>query len=127
VIVNTRCNIRETYAPSRSTAKLTLTTIIVDKWRREKTMRIRVTSRPEAPADPPARTRWGRLALPSVAALSLLAGDCGGVPGPGSGDHDGLALWYKLDAQSGTAAVDSSGNGRDGTVNGTATWTAGRA
>ncbi|MFI2633045.1 hypothetical protein ACH5A2_22080 [Streptomyces collinus] len=35
---------------------------------------------------------------------------------------DGLALWYKLDATSGTVAADASGNGRNGTVNGTAGW-----
>jgi len=38
---------------------------------------------------------------------------------------DGLALWYKLDAASGQLAADSSGHGRDGTVNGTAGWNAG--
>jgi beta-xylosidase len=38
---------------------------------------------------------------------------------------DGLALWYKLDATSGSVATDSSGNGRNGTVNGTAVWTGG--
>ncbi|MEV2217636.1 family 43 glycosylhydrolase [Streptomyces sp. NPDC050997] len=35
---------------------------------------------------------------------------------------DGLALWYKLDAASGNTVADASGNGRDGTVNGTAGW-----
>ncbi|MFG2730256.1 family 43 glycosylhydrolase [Streptomyces canus] len=35
---------------------------------------------------------------------------------------DGLALWYKLDGASGTTVTDASGNGRDGTVNGTADW-----
>ena len=35
---------------------------------------------------------------------------------------DGLALWYKLDAASGTTVADASGNGRTGTVNGTAGW-----
>ncbi len=38
---------------------------------------------------------------------------------------DGLALWYKLDAASGTVAVDSSGKGRDGAVLGTPGWTPG--
>ncbi|WP_406322466.1 family 43 glycosylhydrolase [Streptomyces sp. NBC_00519] len=37
---------------------------------------------------------------------------------------DGLALWYKLDADSGTTVSDASGNGRTGTVNGTADWSA---
>ncbi|MEE1757898.1 LamG domain-containing protein [Streptomyces sp. SP18BB07] len=35
---------------------------------------------------------------------------------------DGLLLRYKLDETSGTVAQDSSGHGRDGTVNGTAGW-----
>jgi GH43 family beta-xylosidase len=37
---------------------------------------------------------------------------------------DGLALWYKLDAASGSTVPDASGHGRDGTVNGTADWSA---
>jgi hypothetical protein len=39
---------------------------------------------------------------------------------------DGLALWYKLDETSGAVATDSSGNNRNGTVVGTAGWTAGQ-
>src|SRR2546430_4375734 len=39
---------------------------------------------------------------------------------------DGLVLWYKLDERSGTVAADSSGNGRDGTVNGAPGWTRGQ-
>jgi GH43 family beta-xylosidase len=35
---------------------------------------------------------------------------------------DGLVAWYPLDETSGTVAVDASGNGRHGTVEGTATW-----
>ncbi|MGW1667474.1 LamG domain-containing protein [Streptomyces sp. NPDC002324] len=35
---------------------------------------------------------------------------------------DGLLLRYKLDETSGTVAHDSSGQGRDGTVNGTVDW-----
>ncbi|MFF3373746.1 LamG domain-containing protein [Streptomyces sp. NPDC002680] len=35
---------------------------------------------------------------------------------------DGLLLRYKLDETSGTVAHDASGHGRDGTVNGTASW-----
>ncbi|RPF31289.1 family 43 glycosylhydrolase [Streptomyces sp. TLI_185] len=53
-------------------------------------------------------------ALPSQAAQTAEA----------SGLTDGLALWYKLDAGSGTTVSDASGNGRDGTVNGTADWSA---
>jgi hypothetical protein len=36
---------------------------------------------------------------------------------------DGLVLWYKLDETSGAVATDSSGNGRNGTVAGAASWT----
>jgi len=36
-----------------------------------------------------------------------------------------LAGWWKLDETSGTTAADASGNGNNGTVNGTATWTQG--
>ncbi|MFC4066951.1 immunoglobulin-like domain-containing protein [Actinoplanes subglobosus] len=36
---------------------------------------------------------------------------------------DGLVLWYKMDERSGALATDSSGNGRDGTVAGAASWT----
>ncbi|PIM66161.1 hypothetical protein CTU88_44560, partial [Streptomyces sp. JV178] len=35
---------------------------------------------------------------------------------------DGLALWYKRGATAGTVAADVSGNGRNGTVNGSAGW-----
>ena len=37
----------------------------------------------------------------------------------------GLVAWYKLDETSGTTAADSSGNGRNGTVTGTASWNTG--
>jgi len=48
-------------------------------------------------------------ALPAQAAQTAEASDL----------TDGLALWYKLDAGSGTTVSDASGNGRDGTVEGT--------
>ncbi|MFE5893022.1 family 43 glycosylhydrolase [Streptomyces sp. NPDC056462] len=35
---------------------------------------------------------------------------------------DGLALWYKLDATSGSTVTDASGHGRTGTVSGAADW-----
>ncbi|MFI1509137.1 MULTISPECIES: family 43 glycosylhydrolase [unclassified Streptomyces] len=58
-----------------------------------------------------------------VAAAALLAGIAGlSAPARAAEVTDGLALWYKLDATSGAVAVDSSGNGRDGTVNGAAAW-----
>ena len=67
------------------------------------------------------RVRPGALAM--VAAASLLVGVVGpSAPAQAADITDGLALWYKLDATSGTVAVDSSGNGRNGTVNGTAGW-----
>ncbi|WP_149823887.1 family 43 glycosylhydrolase [Streptomyces tailanensis] len=53
---------------------------------------------------------------PAFAAESATAADSAEIT-------DGLALWYKLDATSGTTVTDASGNGRDGTVNGTAGWT----
>lgn len=53
-------------------------------------------------------------ALPAQAAQSAEVSDV----------TDGLALWYKLDADSGTTVSDASGNGRTGTVNGTADWSA---
>jgi hypothetical protein len=34
----------------------------------------------------------------------------------------GLHLWYKLDEDQGTTAVDASGNARNGTVSGTTSW-----
>ncbi|WP_079028226.1 family 43 glycosylhydrolase [Streptomyces stelliscabiei] len=70
------------------------------------------------------RPRFRQGALAAVAAaVSLLAGVVGpAAPARAAEITDGLALWYKLDATSGTVAADSSGNGRDGTVNGTAGW-----
>ncbi|WP_324610876.1 immunoglobulin-like domain-containing protein, partial [Streptomyces scabiei] len=69
--------------------------------------------------------RWAG-PLAGLTAASLLLGLAGPVAPAAADDADltdGLALWYKLDATSGTTAVDASGNGRDGTVNGTAGWT----
>ncbi|MER6154111.1 family 43 glycosylhydrolase [Streptomyces sp. NPDC001868] len=67
------------------------------------------------------KSRPGALAF--VAAASLLMGAVGpAAPAQAAEITDGLALWYKLDAGSGTVAADSSGNGRNGTVNGTAGW-----
>ncbi|MDX3843723.1 family 43 glycosylhydrolase [Streptomyces europaeiscabiei] len=69
--------------------------------------------------------RWAG-PLAGLTAASLLLG-LAGPAAPAAADAadltDGLALWYKLDASSGTKAVDASGNGRDGTVNGAAGWT----
>ncbi|CBG68311.1 MULTISPECIES: family 43 glycosylhydrolase [Streptomyces] len=69
--------------------------------------------------------RWaGPLAGLTAASLVLgLAGPAAPAAADAAGLTDGLALWYKLDATSGSKAVDASGHGRDGTVNGTAGWT----
>uniref|UniRef100_UPI003899C76C family 43 glycosylhydrolase n=1 Tax=Streptomyces dysideae TaxID=909626 RepID=UPI003899C76C len=74
---------------------------------------------------PQGRRRFGFWpgALVAAAAASLLVGVVGpAAPAQAAEITDGLALWYKLDATSGTVAVDASGNGRNGTVNGTAGW-----
>ncbi|MEU5075436.1 family 43 glycosylhydrolase [Streptomyces asoensis] len=74
------------------------------------------------------RGRAGRGAgrLAALTAASLLVGLVGAAAparADGTADlTDGLALWYKLDATSGTTAADASGHGRDGTVVGTAGW-----
>lgn len=63
--------------------------------------------------------------LAGLTAVSLLLGVAGpATPARATAAEitDGLALWYKLDAASGTVAADASGNGRDGTVNGAAGW-----
>ncbi|WP_330286304.1 family 43 glycosylhydrolase [Streptomyces sp. NBC_00576] len=66
--------------------------------------------------------------LAGLTAASLLLGLAGplamSVPAHAAASDltDGLALWYKLDAASGTTVADASGNGRTGTVNGTAGW-----
>jgi len=63
-----------------------------------------------------------------AAVLALLAASLtvGPVSPAAAAATDGLALWYKLDETSGTVAADSSGNNRDGTVKGTATWSTGQ-
>ncbi|MHA5048362.1 family 43 glycosylhydrolase [Streptomyces sp. SD15] len=79
------------------------------------------------------RSRARRLAghLAGLTAASLLLGLAGpAVPARAAETAeaaditDGLALWYELDAGSGSTVSDASGNGRDGTVNGTADWSA---
>ncbi|MBD9726497.1 family 43 glycosylhydrolase [Streptomyces caniscabiei] len=72
---------------------------------------------------PHGRRRFRLGALAATAAASLLMGVVGlASPAQAADITDGLALWYKLDATSGTVAADASGNGRDGTVNGAASW-----
>ena len=53
-----------------------------------------------------------------IAALVLSAAMAGVATAGGSG----LAGWWKLDDASGTVAVDSSGNGNDGALQGNGTW-----
>jgi hypothetical protein len=62
-----------------------------------------------------------RLVAGSLAAL--LAVGTPAAPAHAADPTGGLVLWYELDEASGSVAADSSGNGRDGTVVGTATWT----
>ncbi|MET7703782.1 family 43 glycosylhydrolase [Streptomyces sp. NPDC005485] len=74
-----------------------------------------------------ARRRAGQLAgLTAASMLLALAGPAAPASAAPTAEAaeitDGLALWYKLDAASGSAVSDSSGNGRDGTVSGTADW-----
>jgi hypothetical protein len=60
--------------------------------------------------------------LPIAAAISSF------VAGGGGGDiTNGLLLWYKLNQTSGTATIDSSGNGYTGALAGNAGWTNGLA
>ncbi|MFE2062470.1 family 43 glycosylhydrolase [Streptomyces sp. NPDC059467] len=77
-----------------------------------------------------ARRRAGHLAA-LVAASTLLALAGPALPAAAAtqaaeatAPTDGLALWYPLDAGTGTTVPDASGNGRDGTLNGTADWSA---
>ena len=72
---------------------------------------------------PQGRRRFRLGALAGGAVAAILAGLVGPAASARAAEiTDGLALWYKLDATSGTVAVDASGHGRDGTVNGTAGW-----
>ncbi|MFH9548217.1 family 43 glycosylhydrolase [Streptomyces sp. NPDC017435] len=72
------------------------------------------------------RARRGVGQLAALTAACLLMGLTGAAT-PVQADEaadltDGLALWYKLDATSGTTVTDASGHGRDGTVTGAAGW-----
>ncbi|WP_210583666.1 family 43 glycosylhydrolase [Streptomyces sp. GESEQ-35] len=69
-----------------------------------------------------ARRRAGRLA--GLMTASLFLGLAAPAQAADTADvTEGPALWYKLDAASGSTVADASGNGRDGTVSGTADWT----
>lgn len=80
-----------------------------------------------APTHRGRRARW-RTALSLATAGSVAAGLLtAGLAAPAQAAvTDGLALWYRLDETSGTTATDASGHGRNGVVNGTATWGAGQ-
>ncbi|MGJ5893306.1 family 43 glycosylhydrolase [Streptomyces niveiscabiei] len=87
---------------------------------------------PQHNAPPGARKgRARRLAarLAGLTAASLVIGLAPAVSAQAADADtltDGLALWYKLDASSGTATVpDASGHGRDGVLNGTGSWSDG--
>ncbi|MEU2772541.1 family 43 glycosylhydrolase [Streptomyces sp. NPDC007162] len=76
------------------------------------------------------RRRAGRLAaLVAAATLLALAGPAlpataGASAAEAGAPTDGLALWYPLDASTSSTVPDASGHGRDGTVSGTADWSA---
>ncbi|SDC89459.1 immunoglobulin-like domain-containing protein [Nocardioides lianchengensis] len=69
--------------------------------------------------------------LAGTAALAVSAAGLAvvGPPAPATAVEGDLTTdlvgWWKLDETSGTTAADSSGNGRNGTVAGTASWNAG--
>jgi hypothetical protein len=65
------------------------------------------------------RPVWMLVTILAVLVMNLAAGVTAQASDPT------LVGWWKLDETSGTVAADSSGNGNNGTVNGTATWVAG--
>jgi hypothetical protein len=78
------------------------------------------------------RTRLRGVARAWTIGALALAASMGGVVagvGPASAVAGDLATdlvgWWKLDETTGTVAADSSGNGRNGTVTGTASWNSG--
>jgi hypothetical protein len=79
--------------------------------------------RPPTGQNAPRRRRDAGLGAALALSLSLVAGGLvATAPAEAAEITNGLVLWYKLDETSGAVAADSSGNGRNGTVNGTATW-----
>lgn len=71
------------------------------------------------------RTKVSRGFSAAAMGVAVTAAGLAAVPASASDVSTGLVAWYKLDETTGTAAVDSSGNGRNGTVAGTASWNAG--
>jgi hypothetical protein len=81
--------------------------------------------RREREARPPRRRPVRSLVLGSFVAMlsaGLLAAPAQADQSTAGAVTDGLVLWYKLDEASGAVAADSSGAGRNGTVNGTPGW-----
>ncbi len=70
-------------------------------------------------------TKVSRGFIAAALSAAVTAAGLAAVPASASDVSTGLVAWYKLDETSGTTAVDSSGNGRNGTVAGTASWNAG--
>ena len=68
-----------------------------------------------------------RITSAVVALFALVAGVIVGLPMVASAADvtDGLVLKYDLTQASGTTVTDSLGNGKDGTLNGGATWDGG--
>jgi hypothetical protein len=71
-----------------------------------------------------------RRLLATVATVAVVLGGASTATLVPAGATEGdltsdLVGWWKLDETSGTVAADSSGNGRNGTVSGTAGWNAG--
>ena len=70
-------------------------------------------------------TKVARGFIAAAMSVAVTAAGLAAMPASASDVSTGLVAWYKLDETSGTTAVDSSGNGRNGTVTGTASWNAG--
>ena len=70
-------------------------------------------------------TKVSRGFIAAAMGIAVTAAGLAAMPASASDVSTGLVAWYKLDETSGTTAVDSSGNGRNGTVAGTASWNAG--
>lgn len=70
-------------------------------------------------------TKISRAVITAVMGVAVTSAGLAAMPASASDVSTGLVAWYKLDETSGTAAADSSGNGRNATVAGTASWNSG--
>lgn len=70
-------------------------------------------------------TNISRAVIAAAISVAVTSAGLAAVPASASDVSTGLVAWYKLDETSGTAAADSSGNGRNATVTGTASWNSG--